>query len=318
MERCRILYVSPLKALAVDVERNLRTPIAGVAATAERLGLPYRVPTVAIRSGDTPQVERARISRTPPDILITTPESLYLLLTSRAREMFASLETIIVDEIHAIAATKRGAHLFVSLERVEQVRSGGRSSASGLGDAAASGGDRAPPRRRRGRGCWALREVAAAARRDRGRRQPQGLRADGRGAGRGHGAPGRGAGRRADGGLAGRTVHLAVDLSAAGGARPRAPLDDDLRQQPPPGGAAGRRDQRVGRRGARAGAPRLGRARETPGDRGAVEARRSARDRRDLLAELGIDMGAVDQVIQIEGAAVASGMQRIGRAGHCR
>ncbi|HEY1251646.1 MAG TPA: DEAD/DEAH box helicase, partial [Thermoanaerobaculia bacterium] len=85
--RCRILYVSPLKALAVDVERNLRAPIAGVAATAERLGVPFVLPTVAIRSGDTPQADRARIARTPPDILITTPESLYLMLTSRAREL---------------------------------------------------------------------------------------------------------------------------------------------------------------------------------------------------------------------------------------
>src|SRR5712691_6199682 len=123
-ERCRILYVSPLKALAVDVERNLRAPIAGVAATAERAGLAYRMPAVTIRSGDTPAEERARIARTPPDILITTPESLYLLLTSRAREIFSSLETVIVDEIHAIAASKRGAHLFVSLERLEELRGG--------------------------------------------------------------------------------------------------------------------------------------------------------------------------------------------------
>ncbi len=125
-DRCRVLYVSPLKALAVDVERNLRVPIAGIAATSAGLGVAHRIPSVAIRSGDTPAAERARIARTPPDILITTPESLYLLLTSRAREALASVETVIVDEIHAIAASKRGAHLFLSLERLEELRERGR------------------------------------------------------------------------------------------------------------------------------------------------------------------------------------------------
>ncbi|MFY9550354.1 MAG: DEAD/DEAH box helicase, partial [Thermoanaerobaculia bacterium] len=123
-ERLRVLYVSPLKALAVDVERNLRSPIAGITGAAARMGIEHRLPAVAIRSGDTPAVERARIARTPPDILITTPESLYLLLTSQAAEMLSSVETVIVDEIHAIAASKRGAHLFVSLERLEALRAG--------------------------------------------------------------------------------------------------------------------------------------------------------------------------------------------------
>ncbi|MCC6553593.1 MAG: DEAD/DEAH box helicase, partial [Polyangiaceae bacterium] len=122
-ERCRVLYVSPLKALAVDVERNLRAPIEGVAAAAEQSGAVYRRPTVAVRSGDTPAAERARIGRAPPDVLITTPESLYLLLTSSAREILATVETVIVDEIHALAPTKRGAHLFLSLERLEALRS---------------------------------------------------------------------------------------------------------------------------------------------------------------------------------------------------
>jgi len=125
-ERCRVLYVSPLKALAVDVERNLRAPIAGIAAIAERRGEAYRLPSIAIRSGDTPASERARISRTPPDVLITTPESLYLLLTSQAREALGSVETVIVDEIHAIAGSKRGAHLFLSLERLESLHPGRR------------------------------------------------------------------------------------------------------------------------------------------------------------------------------------------------
>jgi ATP-dependent helicase Lhr and Lhr-like helicase len=122
--RCRVLYVSPLKALAVDIERNLRAPIAGISEAARRLGKDVRVPTLAVRTGDTPQVERARMRRTPPDILITTPESLFLLLTSETRKILESVETLIVDEIHSLVASKRGAHLFLSLERLEALRSG--------------------------------------------------------------------------------------------------------------------------------------------------------------------------------------------------
>jgi ATP-dependent Lhr-like helicase len=117
--RCRVLYVSPLKALAVDVERNLRAPLAGIAQVAERLGVAYLAPAIAIRTGDTPQSERARFQREPADILVTTPESLYLLLTSNARESLRSVDTVIVDEIHALVPTKRGAHLALSLERLE-------------------------------------------------------------------------------------------------------------------------------------------------------------------------------------------------------
>ena len=121
-ERCRVLYVSPLKALAVDVERNLRAPLVGIAAHAERTGARFHLPQVSIRTGDTPPSERAQMQRTPPDVLITTPESLYLLLTSQAREMLRSVQTVIVDEIHAMVAGKRGAHLFLSLERLEALR----------------------------------------------------------------------------------------------------------------------------------------------------------------------------------------------------
>jgi ATP-dependent Lhr-like helicase len=117
--RCRVLYVSPLKALAVDVERNLRAPLAGIRQAAARLGeLPPDI-TVGMRSGDTPADERRTFTRRPPDILITTPESLFLLLTSAARESLRSVETVIVDEVHAVCATKRGAHLAVSLERLD-------------------------------------------------------------------------------------------------------------------------------------------------------------------------------------------------------
>jgi ATP-dependent helicase Lhr and Lhr-like helicase len=118
-ERLRVVYVSPLKALAVDVERNLRAPLAGIAQVAAERGDAHRVPAVAVRSGDTPAKERARFTRDPADILITTPESLYLLLTSNARETLRSVETVIVDEIHALVPTKRGAHLALSLERLE-------------------------------------------------------------------------------------------------------------------------------------------------------------------------------------------------------
>ncbi|MBX6388954.1 MAG: DEAD/DEAH box helicase, partial [Frankia sp.] len=117
--RCRVLYVSPLKALAVDVARNLRAPLAGIQAAAVRLGTRVPQVTVAIRSGDTPAAERRAFGRTPPDILITTPESLFLILTSSAREALRGVETVIVDEVHAVAGTKRGAHLALSLERLE-------------------------------------------------------------------------------------------------------------------------------------------------------------------------------------------------------
>ncbi|MEU1731198.1 ATP-dependent helicase [Streptosporangium sp. NPDC020145] len=117
--RCRVLYVSPLKALAVDVERNLRAPLAGLRQTARRLGLPVPEISVAIRSGDTSAEERRRFAAKPSDILITTPESLFLLLTSKAREALRGVETVILDEVHAVAATKRGAHLALSLERLD-------------------------------------------------------------------------------------------------------------------------------------------------------------------------------------------------------
>ena len=107
----RLLYVSPLKALNYDVERNLRGPLAGIGSAL----------SVGVRTGDTPQRDRERMLRTPPDILITTPESLFLLLTSRGRDLLKTVETVILDEVHAVAGTKRGAHLSLSLERLERV-----------------------------------------------------------------------------------------------------------------------------------------------------------------------------------------------------
>jgi len=119
----RILYISPLKALSYDIERNLRAPLAGIALAAGRRGDPVPAISVGLRTGDTPADERRNLSRRPPDILITTPESLYLLLTSAARDSLRNVEHVIIDEVHAIAGSKRGAHLALSLERLEQLTS---------------------------------------------------------------------------------------------------------------------------------------------------------------------------------------------------
>jgi ATP-dependent Lhr-like helicase len=240
-ERCRVLYVSPLKALAVDVERNLRAPIAGIQASASRLGVAHRVPTLAIRSGDTPARERARIARTPPDILITTPESLYLLLTSRAQSIFAAIETVIVDEIHAVAASKRGTLVSSNVSRRRRVsrplqRIGLSATQRPLEEIARllGGGEvRAPPRHGR-RGRW------RSWTRRRAQLDPR------RGPRRGHGPDCRRrfppAPPRPDRG----GIDLALDLSPPRGADPRASLHHDLRQQPAARRAAGRRDQRGG------------------------------------------------------------------------
>src|SRR6266487_2965961 len=133
--RCRVLYVSPLKALAVDIERNLRAPLTGIRQVARRRGLPEPDIGVAVRTGDTAADERRRLASKPPDILITTPESLFLILTSRARDALRGVDTVIVDEVHAVAGNKRGAHLALSLERLDALRTG-----AGRDDTASSGG----------------------------------------------------------------------------------------------------------------------------------------------------------------------------------
>jgi ATP-dependent Lhr-like helicase len=119
--RCRVVYVSPLKALAVDVDRNMRAPLAGMARIALERGIAHHAPAVVVRTGDTPSVERSRFRRESADILITTPESLYLLLTSGARDVLRGVDTLIVDEIHALVPTKRGAHFALSAERLERL-----------------------------------------------------------------------------------------------------------------------------------------------------------------------------------------------------
>ena len=120
--RTRVLYISPLKALAVDIERNLRAPLTGIRHAAHRLGLAEPDIRVAVRTGDTAAEDRRKLVTKPPDILITTPESLFLLLTSQARETLRGVETVIVDEVHAVAGNKRGAHLALSLERLDALR----------------------------------------------------------------------------------------------------------------------------------------------------------------------------------------------------
>ena len=135
----RVLYISPLKALAYDVERNLRAPLAGITLAAQRLGQePPRI-SIASRTGDTPAAERRDLVRHPPDILVTTPESLYLLLTSQAREILRGVEQVIVDEVHAIAGTKRGAHLALSLERLEGLRTRAGTATTTASTAAVEG-----------------------------------------------------------------------------------------------------------------------------------------------------------------------------------
>ena len=131
--RCRVLYISPLKALAVDIERNLRSPLTGVGHAASRLGLDISDIRVGVRTGDTAADERRKLAGKPPDILITTPESLFLLLTSKARDGLRGVETVIVDEVHALAGNKRGAHLALSLERLDALRGGQDGSGAGTG-----------------------------------------------------------------------------------------------------------------------------------------------------------------------------------------
>ena len=118
----QIVYISPLKALNNDIQRNLRVPLAGIRKQAHEMGLDFPEISVLVRSGDTPQRERQAMLKRPPHILITTPESLYLMLTSeRARQLFQSVRTVIVDEIHTLAGDKRGVHLALSLERLQHL-----------------------------------------------------------------------------------------------------------------------------------------------------------------------------------------------------
>jgi len=346
-ERLRVVYVSPLKALAVDVERNLRAPLAGITEVAAGRGDAHRVPAVAVRSGDTPQPERARFARDPAEILITTPESLYLLLTSRARDALRTVETVIVDEIHALVATKRGAHLALSLERLEAL-AGRRLQRLGLsatqrpldevarflGGAAPAGHRAASEPRRAARGGADAGDAEARIHAE---------FTDGRAAPRFRPVTVVDAGSR-------KALELRVEVPVEDMARLGQPLEL-------PGGPASQGPRRASIWNAiherllelvrthrttlvfvnsRRGAERLAAALNDLAGETLVRAHHGSIARaqrvgieddlkagrvRGLVAtsslELGIDMGAVDLVVQIEAPpSVASGMQRIGRAGH--
>ncbi|HUS61822.1 MAG TPA: DEAD/DEAH box helicase, partial [Acidimicrobiales bacterium] len=326
LARCRVLYVSPLKALTYDIERNLRAPLAGIAIAAHNQGTEVSEVRVATRTGDTAQRDRREITRHPPDILITTPESLYLMLTSSAREVLRSVELVIIDEIHAVAATKRGSHLALSLERLDHlVRAGGGISPQRIGLSATQrpldelarflGG-----REREASGDWRLRPVAVV---DAGVRKQLDI----------------------------EVIVPVEDMAELG--KPMASGDDTVLSGP----AAGTPEVRASiwpaihpvllelirshrstlvfvnsRRLAERLAARLN---ELAGEdlvrahHGSI-AREQRLEIEDALKagtlpalvatsslELGIDMGAIDLVIQVEAPpSVAAGLQRIGRAGH--
>jgi ATP-dependent Lhr-like helicase len=313
----QVLYVSPLKALAVDVDRNLRAPIAGIRAAATELSVAVREPEIAMRSGDTSVKDRSRFQRAGADLLITTPESLYLLLTSQAARHFASLQTVIIDEIHALLPTKRGAHLFLSLERLEAVRTSraplqriGLSAtqrpldeAARLLGGALADGENLEPRPV---------EVVDA-------RMPPRLHVEVRAAARSSEAP--------------STAEQAALAAPPAAASPKsnwpeihAPLVELIRQH---------RSTLVFVNSRRL-AERLAQSlNELAGEELALAHHGSlAKDRRAFIEdqlklgklralvatsslELGIDMGAIDLVVQVEAPpSVASGLQRIGRAGH--
>jgi ATP-dependent Lhr-like helicase len=363
---CRIVYVSPLKALAVDVERNLRSPLAGIANMARRRGVEFREPTISVRTGDTPQRERARFARNPAEILITTPESLYLLLTSQASEALRTVDTVIVDEIHALVPTKRGAHLALSLERLEALtrrrlqRIGLSATQRPLEEVARflGGVESAQDKDREDRGRTALKghdfSRAAASQLNEGALAPEGIALQPSEASwssdAAEVAP-----------LRYRPVTI-VNASARKQLKLRieVPVEDMTRlgeQEYLPSGPASQAPKRVSIWNAihprlleiirernstilfvnsRQVAERLaGALNELAGEaiarahhgslaaaqRSVIEEQLKAGQIRALCAtstlELGIDMGAVDLVIQIEAPpSVASGMQRIGRAGH--
>jgi ATP-dependent Lhr-like helicase len=355
--RCRVLYVSPLKALAVDIERNLRAPLAGIAHRAAARGDAHHAPAIAVRTGDTPAIERARFQREPADILITTPESLYLLLTSNARESLRSIDTVIVDEIHALVPTKRGAHLALSLERLEDVRKDGATGGAALQRIGLSATQRPLDEVARFLG-GARRPVLGARRRT---ARPR--------AGRRTTAPEQTSSETTihdeftahdDGAVSYRPVTIVDTLEKKRlDLRIEVPVEDMAKigqvDEIPSGPASGSTRQSIwtaihprllelvlahrstlifvnNRRSAERLASALNELAGEPlvrshhgslarPQRVEVEDRLKAGLIRGLVAtsslELGIDMGAIDLVVQIEAPpSVASGMQRIGRAGH--
>ena len=315
--RCRVLYVSPLKALAVDVDRNLRSPLVGIAQQAGRLGIEVPEVTVATRTGDTPAAERARFARAPADILITTPESLFLLLTSAGREALRGIDTVILDEVHAIAGTKRGAHLALSLERLDALlaapaqRIGLSATVRPIEDVAEwicpsqPATIVCPPSHKQ----WDLRiEVPV---------DDMAALADGTGGGPGGGeVSGSAAGAEAQSSIWPHIDERLVDIIESH----RATIIF----------ANSRRlAERITSRINDIAADRGALAPIAAAHHGSVSRERRSVIEEDLKAgrlpavvatsslELGIDMGAVDVVVQVQTPpSVASGLQRVGRAGH--
>ncbi len=349
-QRCRVLYISPLKALAVDIERNLRAPLTGIRHTAQAMGAPEPDIRVAVRTGDTAAEERRRLAASPPDILITTPESLFLLLTSKARDALRGVDTVIVDEVHALAGNKRGAHLALSLERLDALTSGRRpaqriglsATVRPAGDVASFlGGARpvtiaAPPSTKQldvsivvpVEDMTDLDQPPAPLRTPRTARPPGGR--SGR-TSRSRSStsssstvprscsPTRGG--WPSGSAPGSTSWPPSAPSSARAPRPATPPSAE-QAQPAHGGPPA---QIMAQAGATGGAP----AEVARAHHGSVSRQERAQIEEALKAgrlpavvatsslELGIDMGAVDLVIQVESPpSVASGLQRTGRAGH--
>ncbi len=339
--RCRVVYVSPLKALAVDVERNLRAPLTGIRHAAARLGLAEPEITVAMRTGDTPPEERRAFARAPSDILITTPESLFLLLTSSAREGLRGVETVIVDEVHAVAGGKRGAHLALSLERLDALlpapaqRIGLSATVRPVEEVARFLGGAAP--------VTVVRPAAAKTIEVRVEVPVQDMTELGAPASDDPDAPPRPSiwpaverrvfdlirahrstivftnGRRTAERLCARLNELAAENELA--AKPVAA------SVPAPGGGGGQRlpAEIMAQSGAAGGAaPVVARAHHgsvSKEERKQIEEALKSGRLPAVVAtsslELGIDMGAVDLVVQVEAPpSVAAGLQRVGRAGH--
>lgn len=323
---CRVLYVSPLKALAVDVERNLRAPLAGIGAAASAHGVVARAVRVGVRTGDTSTKDRAAMLRDPPDILVTTPESLYLMLSGRGRKVLASVDTVIVDEIHQLAGEKRGSHFFLSLERLEALRTRERPDAPRLLRIGLSAtqkplsltaellGGHGPDGPRPVRVLEAPREkvftvavsVPEGALDGDGSLDPEERRATS--------AWPKLHARLHDAILAKRSTMIFVNSRRLAERLASALNDVD----------AERAGIEEGDDEARARHPVLALAHHgslSHAAREEIEDRLKRGDLRAIVAtsslELGIDMGAVDQVVQVESPpSVASGIQRIGRAGH--
>ncbi|HEY7928107.1 MAG TPA: DEAD/DEAH box helicase [Candidatus Dormibacteraeota bacterium] len=305
--RCRVLYISPLKALTVDVERNLRAPLHGIALEARRCGDAFAPARTAVRSGDTSPAQRRDLARHPPDILITTPESLFLMLTSAARETLRSVRTVIVDEIHALAGTKRGAHLALSLERLSVLcgtdpqRVGLSATQRPLNEVARFLGGRD-------------REVVIV---DAGMRKPMELRIEvpvddmadlDRGADRGGDEPAARAPRRSIWpAIAPRLLELIRSHRSTIVFVNSRRLAERL---------SGQLNDLAGEDLVRPHHGSIAREQRTVVEEMLKEGRLPAIVATSSL-ELGIDMGAVDLVVQVGSpSTVAAGLQRIGRAGH--